>query len=103
MSRNLERSTARALYAKFAKQWRQQKRAVGVYGEPGYARPKFSQWFQMHQQNLAENGKRLGQVQQELHAEGTELADPWFEDPPMGDSEVKEERGVVTMNISGDD
>lgn len=91
MSRNLERSMARALYAKFAKRWRQEQRLSGVYGKPGYRRPKFNEWYQMHQQHVLE--------QAQVHAPAVEQQylgpDPWAEG-----TEKSADRGVVTIDIA---
>ena len=99
MSRHLERSMARNLYAKFAKKWRQQKRLTGVYGQPGYKRPSFSEWYSMHQQNLRNSKKEAppAQVQEQLEA------DPWAEQPEAQPISVETptERGVMTINIAG--
>ena len=100
MSRNLERSIARDLYAKFAKRWRQEQRLSGVYGQPGYKRPKFNEWFTMHQRNLE-------MMNESTPADVREYvgADPWGEPNPAFGAEPKAsdegERGVTTINIMG--
>lgn len=101
MSRNLERSIARELYAKFAKRWRQEQRLSGVYGQPGYKRPKFNEWFTMHQRNLE-------MMNESTPADVREYvgADPWGEPNPAFGAETPKasdegERGVTTINIAG--
>ncbi len=86
---------ARTQYAKFAKKWRAEKRIAGVYGEPGYRRPSFNEWYSMHKEQLA---KKEAPPQYEQLS----LEDPWLEEPPpQAKSEKTEERGVMTINIAG--
>lgn len=103
MSRNLERSMARALYAKFAKRWRQEQRLAGVYGQPGYKRPKFNEWYQLHQQHVLEQAQVHAPAADLQYDEVEAASDPWA-DLPIDISSIqmdenKEERGVVTMDI----
>ncbi len=94
MSRNLERATARALYAKFAQKWRQEKRDAGVYGQAGYRRPSFNEWYSMQKNNKKES---QAYVQEQLS-----LEDPWAQElkgSPQPDK--TEERGVMTFNVAG--
>lgn len=94
MSRNLERSTARANYAKFAKKWRQEKRLAGVYGQPGYRRPSFSEWYSLQDKKRE---KPPEHAYLEIGAD-----DPWLENPALKPQPDKtEERGVTTINIAG--
>ncbi len=106
MSRNLERSVARTNYAKFAKKWRSEKRLAGVYGQSGYRRPSFNEWYSM--QSVAKK-EEAAPVQLEIGAD-----DPWLY-PPEGTEKYTEgssmtmgekyddetERGVMTINIAG--
>jgi hypothetical protein len=99
MSRNLERSIARNLYAKFAKRWRQEQRLSGVYGQPGYKRPKFNEWYAIHQKNL-------DMMNESTPADVREYvgADPWGEPMPAREepkASDEGERGVTTINIAG--
>ena len=105
MSRNLERSVARNLYAKFAKQWRHEQRLAGVYGKPNhFKRPKFNEWYAMHQ-------KDLGMMQESAPNDVLEYVgeDPWGatsyaasapETPGNETPNPLEQRGVVTLDIA---
>jgi hypothetical protein len=97
MSRNFERSIARAQYAEFAKKWRRDKRTAGVYGEPGYKRLSFSEWNAMNK-NKTEEKQTYTPVQEQLS-----LDDPWLEENPWVEPKVikDDNRGVVTINIAG--
>jgi hypothetical protein len=89
---------ARNLYAKFAKKWRQEKRIADVYGDPGYRRPNFNEWYSMHKEQLAKKKEAPpAYVQEQLEA------DPWLEENPAikSQSDKTEERGVATINIAG--
>ena len=96
MSRTIERSIARREYGKFARRWRDEKRFAGVYGQPGYRRPSFSEWYHMHQRDLE-------MMKQSTPADVQEYlgADPWVEvqaAPVL--EETPSERGVVTLDIA---
>lgn len=100
MSRTIERSVARREYEKFSKRWRDEKRMAGLYGKTGYRKPTFSEWNAIHQRDLE-------QLKQSTPADVVEHlgVDPW-----EGQSEFrpaveqpKEERGVVTLNIAGNE
>jgi hypothetical protein len=98
MSRTLERSIARREYTRFAKQWRDEKRAAGVYGQSGHRRPSFNEWYHMHQ-------KDLEMMRESAPADVLEYLghDPWVESrgPAMpSDDGSKEERGVMTIDIA---
>jgi hypothetical protein len=98
MSRTLERSIARREYTKFAKRWRDEKRFAGVYGQPGYRRPSFNEWYHMHQ-------KDLEMMRQSTPADVQEYLgqDPWVEiqaPAPMKQAEEDAERGVMTIDIA---
>lgn len=101
MSRNLERSVARALYAKFAKQWRHEQRAAGVYGRPNnYKRPKFNEWYAMYQKNLEMMKQATPNDVREYVGE-----DPWVTQPEVNLAPIQgepegERRGVVTLDIT---
>jgi hypothetical protein len=99
MSRTLERSIARREYEKFMKKWRKEKRAAGVYGQTGYRRPSFNEWYTMHQRNLE-------MMRQSTPKDVVEYlgADPWMEQEPRLESgpaaeAPAEERGVMTIDI----
>ncbi len=99
MSRTLDRSIARNLYSKFAKRWNQEKKLAGVYGKPGYKKPKFNEWYTMHQKNLE-------MMKESAPADVVEYLgdDPWAGAPSYEakseEPETKEERGVVTIDIA---
>lgn len=109
MSRNLERSVARTNYAKFAKKWRSEKRLAGVYGQPGYRRPSFNEWYSM--QSVEKKNVAPEHAYLEIGAD-----DPWLQPMPtegtekysegssmtMGEKyDSEQERGVMTINIAG--
>lgn len=101
MSRNLQRSMARAEYAKFAKRWRQEQRLAGVYGKPNnFKRPKFNEWYTMHEKNLE-------MMKESAPADVLEYVgeDPWANPPEVNLAPIQgepegERRGVVTLDIS---
>ena len=100
MSRSIERLVARKLYSNFTKQWRNEMRSKGLYGQKtNFKRPTFNQWFVMHE-------KDLDMMKQSSPSDVQEYQQMSFEDPwaDKGESESvsTEERGSVTMNISGD-
>jgi hypothetical protein len=101
MSRNLERSMARAMYAKFAKRWRQEQKLAGLEGKAGYKRPRFNEWLSMYQENLS----RVQQSTQLTVPPSTAVPgpyyndfDPWTEETPKVE---KSDRGVTTIDIMG--
>lgn len=99
MSRTLDRSIARGLYEKFAKRWNQEKRLAGVYGKPGYRKPRFNEWYAMHQRNLE-------MMKESAPADVVEHLgdDPWGAESdafrPQPDK-TEGERGVTTIDIVG--
>ncbi len=102
MSRTLDRSIARNLYSKFAKRWNQEKKLAGVYGKPGYKKPKFNEWYAMHQKNLE-------MMKESAPSDVVEYLgdDPWggakeytAQQINDGQDQPKEERGVVTIDIA---
>ncbi|MBV9125649.1 MAG: hypothetical protein JO112_20050 [Planctomycetes bacterium] len=106
MSRNLERSIARSLYAKFAKNWRKEVRLAGLYGKPNAPkRPKFSQWYEIHEKNQQLMKQSTPQDVAEY------MGDPWADGPAAAfekavsdaTEDLGGERGVVEIPIMGDD
>lgn len=97
-NRTLDRSVARALYADFSKRWRRELRGADVYGKPGSPKkPKFSQWYAMHERDLSMMKESTPQDVAEY------MEDPWATpdvSPPKDDAG---ERGVVEIPIEGDD
>lgn len=101
-NRTIERAIARRLYGEFSKAWRSEKRLAGKYGERGYRKPTFSQWYGMHQHDQEMMRQSSPQDVQEYLG----LQDPWAEEMPKApqeSSELKEERGVMTIPIAGDE
>ena len=99
MSRNLERSMARSEYAKFAKRWRHEQRLAGVYGKTGFKRPKFNEWYAIHQRDMEMMKHSTPDDVREYLG-----ADPWSPQAeanlaPVG-GEPEGERGVVTLDIA---
>jgi hypothetical protein len=103
MSRTIERAVARREYEKFSKKWREEKRFAGVYGQVGYRKPSFNEWYHMHQRNLEMMKESTpADVQEHLGL------DPWIEvqDPPRTAKEIHDEaipeenRGVITIDIA---
>lgn len=105
MSRTLNRSIARKQYAKFAKAWRDDLRRAGLYGRArSPKRPTFNQWYGMHQHNIeAMRESTPTDVAEYLRPD----VDPWTEAPlnlsSGPDGAPEGERGVVTMDIVGND
>jgi hypothetical protein len=100
-ARSIERSVARKLYTNFTKQWRDEMRTKGVYGQKAsFKRPTFSQWFAMHQRDADMMKESTPSDVQEYLG-----LDPWTEQakPSSDGSVTTEKRGVMTMSISGDD
>lgn len=100
MSRTLDRSIARHLYAKFAADWRKELRKTGLYGTPkSPKRPTFAQWYALHE-------KDQGMLQESTAQDVMEYLeqDPWAETRvESSESDTDGERGVVTIPIAGDD
>lgn len=103
MSRTLERSIARGLYAKFAKNWRREVRLAGLYGKPNSPkRPKFSQWYEIHEKNQQMMRQSTPQDVAEY------MNDPWADGPAAAFERAvsdgpQEERGVMEIPIEGTD
>jgi hypothetical protein len=98
-NRIINRTMAHKLYEDFSKQWRRQKRLAGQYGKPSMPRPTFNQWYAMHERDVSMMSESSPNDVREYLG-----ADPWAE--PVATptvSEPKEERGVMTIPISGDD
>lgn len=98
MSRTLERSIARREYDKFAKKWRTEKRLAGVYGQGGYRRPSFSEWYHMHQKDIQQMRESTpADVQEHMGL------DPWapieMKTAPEKPHE-ESDRGVVTIDMA---
>lgn len=102
-NRTIERSVARALYAKFSRDWRDHLRASGKYGEPkSPKRPTFSQWYALHERNRA-------MMEQSKAADVLEFlqADPWErfanehpeEAQASSEDASDDERGVVHIDL----
>ena len=98
IQRQITRRNARQLYDKFSKMWRRDARLAEVYGKSGTSKPRFHQWWKMHQEQLAKmkNGSATGaQIQQAME-------DPWAEVQMEAAPEVSvepEERGVLSVPI----
>lgn len=103
-NRTIERSVARALYGDFSKKWRRDKRNAGMHGKPGFKKPSFGQWYAIHQKNEQMMRESTPQDVQEYLG-----LDPWVEQIPRSLQEIHdeavpiEERGVVTIPITGGD
>lgn len=102
MSRTIDRSVARRLYTKFSKLWRADLRTAGLYGKAkSPRRPTFNQWYSMHMGN---NDLMKESTPRDVAEYLQPMIDPWMEALPIEKAaEPVEERGVVTMNIAGDD
>lgn len=102
-NRTIERAVARKLYADFAKAWRREKRLAGRYGQTGYRRPTFSQWYEMHQRD--QEMMAASSPQDVLEYLGQ---DPWAELEPertpqeIHDGLSESERGIVEIPMMGE-
>lgn len=101
-NRTIERAVARKLYGDFTRAWRREKRLAGKYGEPGFRRPTFAQWYAMHQRNQEMMAESTPQDVQEYLG-----LDPWTDQPkelrPVESEGDDTDRGVMTIPISGDE
>jgi len=105
--RELNRSVAKKLYEKFSRKWREDLRDRGVYGKPNQMkRPTFNQWYKIHEKDInmmsQSNPKDYRDYVQHLYAEQIRENFPQIE-MNNSDSSNESERGVVTMNIAGDE
>lgn len=100
-NRTLNRSAAKALYAKFSHAWRDEKRLSGQYGKPGARKPTFNQWYKMHQRDIGMMAESTPtDVQEYLGLDPWEQSEPVPVEVPIVD---EPRRGVETINIAGDD
>lgn len=92
-NRTIERKAARRLYDEFSRKWRSERRLAGKVGQPGFRKPTFRQWHEIHLRDHAMmQASTPADVQEYLGQ------DPWQDmNPPTSD------RGVLTVPISGDD
>ncbi len=108
--RVIERSIARRLYTEFSKRWRAEKMKAGLRGKPGYRKPTFSEWYAIHNRDREMMKESTPQDVQEYLG-----VDPWAETGPnlssgprspqeIHDEAIpREERGVTTINVAGDE
>lgn len=106
--RSMERTIARKLYDDFSKRWRREVRLTARAGQPGSRKPTFNQWYEIHQANIG----MMKESTPEDVREYVQANDPWAEKLVSEPTELEmyertdvkpEERGVVTINIAGDD
>lgn len=100
-TRELKRYSAKKLYERFSKLWRDDLRKQGLYGKPrSPKRPKFHEWYEMHAHNLDDLRESTpADVREHLEINA---ADPWAEDEKPVAVEVPS-RGVETINIAGNE
>ncbi len=104
MTRTLERSIARSLYQRFARNWRRELRLAGLYGKPNSPkRPTFNQWYKMHEKDSQMMRESTPQDVAEY------MGDPWASgeaarfEVSTTTQDGEERRGVVEIPIAGDD
>lgn len=99
-NRTIDRATARRLYDDFSRRWRSEKRAAGKYGQPGFRKPTFSQWYAIHDRDRSMMEESTPQDVQEYLG-----LDPWSEALPPAPTATEStgERGVMTIPMVGGD
>lgn len=94
-NRTIERSVARKLYGEFSRKWRRERRLAGKAGRPGFRKPTFHQWYEMHLRDR-------DMMRQSTPVDVQEYLgrDPWAE--PSARVQPEPHHGVVTIPIAGD-
>lgn len=102
LSRKQKRTEARREYERFTKLWRDELRMTGLYGKKTkFRRPTFSQWYAQHEHEFGSPPAQQLEVPQYPNSFGE---DPWAEQLDQRvTEEPKEERGVATIQIVGDE
>lgn len=100
MSRTINRSVARKIYAEFSRNWRADLRRSGLYGKArSPKRPSFNQWYHMHLKDTSMMRESTPQDVAEFLQPGI---DPWTEQKsPARVAEEQSERGVMTIQMVG--